>query len=114
MENTNDCLTGRDLMRLKEEYASAVVEKMTQKEARAYLRQIIYNDVAVADGLELSARSVRSSVIMSTIKWSKILRLILHLTGPYDRYPVIGLKEKRTLNKPWASITLIHSKSSKI
>ena len=56
MENTNDCLTGRDLMRLKEEYASAVVEKMTQKEARAYLRQIIYNDVAVADGLELSRK----------------------------------------------------------
>ena len=59
MENTNDCLTGRDLMRLKEEYASAVVEKMTQKEARAYLRQIIYNDVAVADGVELSKKILR-------------------------------------------------------
>ena len=56
MENTNDCLTGRDLMRLKEEYASAVVEKMTQREARAYLRQIIYNDVAVEDGLALSKK----------------------------------------------------------
>ena len=56
MENTNDLLTGRDLMRLKEEYASAVVEKMTQAEARAYLRQIIYNDVSVADGLELSKK----------------------------------------------------------
>ena len=56
MENTNDALTGRDLMRLKEEYASAVVEKMTQKEARAYLRQIIYNDVAVEDGLQLSKK----------------------------------------------------------
>ena len=56
MESTNDVLTGRDLMRLKEEYAAAVVEKMTQKEARAYLRQIIYNDVAVADGLELSRK----------------------------------------------------------
>ena len=56
MENTRDVLTGRDLMRLKEEYASAVVEKMTQKEARAYLRQIIYNDVAVEDGLALSKK----------------------------------------------------------
>ena len=56
MENTNEALTGRDLMRLKEEYASAVVEKMTQKEARAYLRQIIYNDVAVEDGLQLSKK----------------------------------------------------------
>ena len=56
MENTNDFLTGRDLMRLKEEYASAVVEKMTQREARAYLRQIIYNDVAVEDGLALSKK----------------------------------------------------------
>ena len=56
METTNDCLTGRDLMRLKEEYAAAVVEKMTQSEARAYLRQIFYNDVAVADGLELSKK----------------------------------------------------------
>ena len=56
MENTNDCLTGRNLMRLKEEYAAAVVEKMTQREARAYLRQIIYNDVAVEDGLQLSKK----------------------------------------------------------
>ena len=56
MENTSDCLTGRDLMRLKEEYAAAVVEKMTQREARAYLRQIIYNDVAVEDGLALSKK----------------------------------------------------------
>ena len=56
MENTSDCLTGRDLMRLKEEYAAAVVEKMTQREARAYLRQIIYNDVAVEDGQALSKK----------------------------------------------------------
>ena len=46
-------------MRLKEEYAAAVVEKMTQREARAYLRQIIYNDVAVADGLELSKKILK-------------------------------------------------------
>ena len=48
MENTNDCLTGLDLMRLKEEYASAVVEKDDTEGSCAYLRQIIYNDVAVA------------------------------------------------------------------
>ena len=56
MENTSEILSGRDLMRLKEEYASAVVEKMPQREARAYLRQIIYNDVAVEDGLALSKK----------------------------------------------------------
>ena len=49
-------LDGKDLSALKDEYASAVVEKMTQKEARAYLRQIIYNDVAVEDGLQLSKK----------------------------------------------------------
>ena len=53
-------LVGRDLMRLKEEYSQAVVENMTEREARAYLRQIIYNDVAVADGLELSQKILRT------------------------------------------------------
>ena len=43
-------------MRLKEEYSQAVVENMTEREARAYLRQIIYNDVAVEDGLQLSKK----------------------------------------------------------
>ena len=56
MENTSEVLTGRDLMRLKEEYAAAVVERMSAAEARAYLRQIIYNDVAVEDGLQLSKK----------------------------------------------------------
>ena len=52
-------LEGRDLMRLKEEYAAAVVEKMTAAEARSYLRQIFYNEVAVAGGLELSQKICR-------------------------------------------------------
>ena len=52
-------LTGRDLSRLKEEYAAAVVEKMTAKEARAYLRQVVYNDVAVESGIDL-AKKIRS------------------------------------------------------
>ena len=43
-------------MRLKEEYSQAVVENMSEREARAYLRQIIYNDVAVEDGLALSKK----------------------------------------------------------
>ena len=56
MDVTSDVLTGRNLMRLKEEYSQAVVENMTEREARAYLRQIVYNDVAVEDGLALSQK----------------------------------------------------------
>ena len=56
MDVTSDVLTGRNLMRLKEEYSQAVVENMTEREARAYLRQIVYNDVAVEDGLALSKK----------------------------------------------------------
>ena len=52
MRNLDD----RELSALKDEYAAAVVEKMTNAEARAYLRQIFYNDVATADGLDLSKR----------------------------------------------------------
>ena len=49
-------LTGKELSKLKEEYSQAVVENMTGAQARAYLTQIVYNDVAVADGLELSMK----------------------------------------------------------
>ena len=49
-------LTGKELSRLKEEYSQAVVESMTGAQARSYLAQIIYNDVAVADGVELSEK----------------------------------------------------------
>ena len=49
-------LDDKELSALKDEYAAAVVEKMTNAEARAYLRQIFYNDVATADGLDLSKR----------------------------------------------------------
>ena len=52
-------LDGKELSALKDEYASAVVEKMTNEEARSYLRQIIYNDVAVASGLDLSKRILK-------------------------------------------------------
>ena len=47
-------LTGKELSKLKEEYSQAVVENMTANQARSYLTQIIYNDVAVIDGVELS------------------------------------------------------------
>ena len=40
-------LNDRILSRLKDEYAEAVVENMTQRQAFSYLRQVIYNDVAV-------------------------------------------------------------------
>ena len=49
-------LNGKELSKLKEEYSQAVVENMTGAQARAYLTQIVYNDVAVADGLELSMK----------------------------------------------------------
>ena len=52
-------LDGKELSALKDEYASAVVEKMTNAEARSYLRQIFYNDVATADGLDLSKRILK-------------------------------------------------------
>ena len=52
-------LDGKDLSALKDEYASAVVEKMTNEEARSYLRQIIYNDVSVSDGIDLSKRILK-------------------------------------------------------
>jgi CheY-specific phosphatase CheX len=52
-------LEGKALMRLREEYAAAVVENMSQQEAFAYLRQVIYNDVAVANGEELGNKIIR-------------------------------------------------------
>ena len=52
-------LTPKQVSRLKDEYAAAVVEKMTATEARSYLRQIIYNDVSVSDGIDLSKRILK-------------------------------------------------------
>jgi len=53
-------LTGRALMRLKEEYAEAIVEQMTYKQALSYLRQIIYNDVSVEDGSAVRKKIVKA------------------------------------------------------
>ena len=49
-------LTGRALMRAKEEYASAVVESMSHHKALSYLHQIIYNDVSVLGGEDLEKK----------------------------------------------------------
>ena len=51
-------LTGRELTRGKEEYTEAVVENMTANQMRAYLYQIIYNDVSVLSGEDF-AKKVR-------------------------------------------------------
>ena len=54
MRTMND----RILSRLKDEYAEAVVENMTQRQAFSYLRQVIYNDVSV-----LSSEDVKRKII---------------------------------------------------
>ena len=51
-------LTGKQLMKLREEYARNVVEHMTRREMHCYLIQVIYNDVSVADGEELKKRLI--------------------------------------------------------
>ena len=54
MRTMND----RILSRLKDEYAEAVVENMTQRQALSYLRQVFYNDVSV-----LSAEDVKRKIV---------------------------------------------------
>ena len=54
MRTMND----RILSRLKDEYAEAVVENMTQRQALSYLRQVIYNDVSV-----LGSEDVRAKIV---------------------------------------------------
>ena len=51
-------MNDRILSRLKDEYAEAVVENMTQRQALSYLRQVIYNDVAV-----LGTEDVRLKIV---------------------------------------------------
>ena len=53
-------LDGKSLMRLREEYAAAVVENMTHQQALSYLRQIFYNDVAVISGEDLADKIIRT------------------------------------------------------
>ena len=51
-------LTGKQLMKLREEYARNVVEHMTRREMHCYLIQVFYNDVSVADGEELKNKLI--------------------------------------------------------
>ena len=52
-------LTGKELMRLKEEYTDALVESMSMGQVYSYLKQIIYNDVSVEDGEAVAKKIVR-------------------------------------------------------
>jgi len=49
-------LTDKQLSRLRDEYASAVVEHMTHRQALSYLRQVIYNDISVVPAEDLLAK----------------------------------------------------------
>jgi len=53
-------LNDRILSRLKDEYAEAVVESMTKQQALSYLRQIIYNDVAVLGSDDVKRKIVKA------------------------------------------------------
>ena len=52
-------LTGKQLMKLREEYARNVVEHMSSREMHCYLIQIFYNDVSHAEGEELRDKIIR-------------------------------------------------------
>ena len=49
-------LNGRDLQRLREEYITATVESMSQQQIRAYLRQILHNEISHSTGEELAKK----------------------------------------------------------
>ncbi len=53
-------MNDRTLSRLKDEYAEAVVENMTQRQALSYLRQVIYNDVSVLGSEDVKAKIVKA------------------------------------------------------
>ena len=53
-------MNDRVLSRLKDEYAEAVVEQMTQRQAFSYLRQVIYNDVSVLGTEDVKAKIIKA------------------------------------------------------
>ena len=53
-------MNDRVLSRLKDEYAEAVVESMTHNQALSYLRQVIYNDVAVLSSDDVKRKIVKA------------------------------------------------------
>ena len=53
-------MNDRILSRLKDEYAEAVVENMTQRQALSYLRQVIYTDVSVLGSEDVKRKIVKA------------------------------------------------------
>ena len=53
-------MNDRILSRLKDEYAEAVVENMTQRQALSYLRQVIYCDVSVLGAEDVKRKIVKA------------------------------------------------------
>lgn len=53
-------MNDRVLSKLKDEYAEAVVENMTQRQAFSYLRQVIYNDVAVLGSEDVKRKIIKA------------------------------------------------------
>ncbi len=53
-------MNDRVLSKLKDEYAEAVVENMTQRQAFSYLRQVIYNDVSVLGSEDVKRKIIKA------------------------------------------------------
>ena len=53
-------MNDRVLSRLKDEYAEAIVENMTQRQAFSYLRQVIYNDVSVLGSEDVKRKIIKA------------------------------------------------------
>jgi hypothetical protein len=53
-------MNDRILSKLKDEYAEAIVENMTQRQAFSYLRQVIYNDVAVLGSEDVKRKIIKA------------------------------------------------------
>ena len=53
-------MNDRVLSKLKDEYAEAIVENMTQRQAFSYLRQVIYNDVSVLGSEDVKRKIVQA------------------------------------------------------
>ena len=53
-------MNDRVLSKLKDEYAEAIVENMTQRQAFSYLRQVIYNDVSVLGSEDVKRKIIKA------------------------------------------------------
>ena len=53
-------MNDRILSKLKDEYAEAVVERMTHQQALYYLRQVIYNDVSVLGNEDVKRKIIKA------------------------------------------------------